>query len=63
MRKFLRWAGARAKEPTTWAGMAVIAVTLGVDVHVARNLADGLGLIIGGALVGATGMPRDAGPR
>lgn len=52
MRKVLRWMGARAKEPTTWTGVAVIAATLGADPHTATNLAHGAALIVGGALVG-----------
>lgn len=52
MGKFSRWVGARAKEPTTWTGLAMIAVTVGVDPKLASNLAHGIALVVGGALVG-----------
>jgi hypothetical protein len=57
MRKLLAWIIARAKEPSTWTGLAVIAGTLGVDAGRALTVAQGVGLIVGGALVAATTTP------
>ena len=56
MRKILQWMGARAKEPTTWTGLAVIAVSFGADARLAGDLAHGVGLVVGGALVGANSV-------
>lgn len=56
MRKILQWVGARAKEPTTWTGLAVIAVSFGADPRIAGDLAHGVGLVVGGALVGTNRM-------
>lgn len=55
MRRVLRWARARAQEPSTWVGMAVIAGTLGMEADTARALAEGVALVVGGALVAKDG--------
>ena len=48
---FLAWAKTRAHEPSTWAGLAMIAVVLGSDPMQAQGLAQAISLIIGGGLV------------
>jgi hypothetical protein len=60
--QFLAWARMRSREPSTWAGMAMIAVVLGSDPMQANGLAQAISLIIGGGLV-ATGPVDEAGER
>lgn len=57
---FFAWAKTRAGEPSTWVGMAMIAVVLGSDPMQAQGLAQAISLIIGGGLV-ATGQRHDQG--
>lgn len=54
---FLAWAKTRAHEPSTWAGLAMIAVVLGSDPMQAQGLAQAISLIIGGGLVAAAEAP------
>lgn len=58
MRNILRWARARAQEPTTWAGLAIIATQMGVSAETANHIAQGFALILGGALVVTTDGAR-----
>ena len=60
MRAFGRWAVQRVREPSTWAGAAMIAVVLGSDPMQAQGLAQAISLIIGGGLVATptAGEPR-----
>ena len=57
---FLAWAKTRVSEPSTWVGMAMIAVVLGSDPMQAQGLVQAISLIIGGGLM-ATGQPRGEG--
>lgn len=57
---FLAWAKTRVNEPSTWVGLAMIAVVMGSDPMHAQGVAQAISLIIGGGLV-ATGRPRDEG--
>lgn len=54
---FLAWLRLRAQEPSTWAGMAMIAVVLGSDPMQAQGLAQAISLIIGGGLVATGPVP------
>ncbi len=47
----LAWVKLRVREPSTWAGVAMIAVVLGSDPMQAQGLAQALSLIVGGGLV------------
>jgi len=51
---FWNWARLRARESSTWAGLAMIAVVLGSDPMQAHGVAQAISLVIGGGLV-ATG--------
>ena len=55
LRIFLGWARLRAREPSTWMGMAMIVVVLGSDPLQAPTLIEACSLIIGGGLVAANG--------
>lgn len=46
-----QWLRARGREPSTWAGMAMIAIVLGSDPIRAHGVAEAISLIIGGGLV------------
>lgn len=56
---FLNWVRLRARESSTWAGLAMIAVVLGSDPMQANGLAQAISLIVGGGLV-AVAPDRDA---
>lgn len=56
LRIFLGWARLRAREPSTWMGMAMIVVVLGSDPLQAPTLIEACSLIIGGGLVAANGQ-------
>jgi hypothetical protein len=60
MRALVRWAWLRLREPSTWAGAAMIAVVLGSDPMQAHGLAQAVSLIIGGGLVA---VPSAGGER
>jgi hypothetical protein len=47
----LGWLRLRAREGSTWVGLAMIAVVLGSDPMQAHGLAQAISLIIGGGLV------------
>lgn len=57
---FWIWARMRARESSTWAGLAMIAVVLGSDPMQAHGVAQAISLVIGGGLI-ATGpsVPRE----
>ncbi len=63
MRAFVRWALLRLREPSTWAGAAMIAVVLGSDPMQAQGLAQAISLIIGGGLVAAPSAALAGGDR
>jgi len=63
MRAFVRWALLRLREPSTWAGAAMIAVVLGSDPMQAQGLAQAISLIIGGGLVAAPSAALADGDR
>lgn len=46
-----QWLRARGREPSTWAGLAMIAIVFGSDPMRAHGVAEALSLIIGGGLV------------
>lgn len=55
MKKITKWLGKRAKERSTYAGVAVIASLLGaheVGVQI-DQIGQAVGLIVGGGLIGA----------
>lgn len=54
---FLAWMRLRASEPSTWAGLAVIAVVLGSDPMQAHAVVQAVSLIIGGGLVASGPVP------
>ncbi len=54
IRSLLEWVRLRARESSTWAGLAMIAVVLGSDPMQAHGMAQAISLILGGGLV-ATG--------
>lgn len=56
-RDFLAWLRLRLAEPSTWAGMAMIAVVLGSDPMQAQGLAQAVSLIIGGGLMATGPVP------
>jgi hypothetical protein len=47
------WVRQRVREPSTWMGVAMIAVVMGGDPIQAQNLAEAISLIVGGGLVAA----------
>lgn len=51
VRAVLSWLKLRARESSTWAGLAMIAVALGSDPMAAHGVAQAVSLIIGGGLV------------
>ncbi|MCG2839769.1 hypothetical protein L6Q21_02080 [Sandaracinobacter sp. RS1-74] len=51
---FAAWLKTRVREPSTWVGLATIAVVLGSDPMQAQGLVQAISLIVGGGLV-ATG--------
>lgn len=57
MQAFLRWAQLRLREPSTWAGAAMIAIVLGSDPMQAQGMAQAISLIIGGGLVATGPVP------
>lgn len=57
MRVMLAWLKMRARESSTWAGLAMIAVALGSDPVAAHGVAQAVSLIIGGGLVTAGPTP------
>jgi hypothetical protein len=63
MDKLTDWLRLRVREPSTWAGLAMIAVVLGSDPMQAHAIAQGIALVIGGGLMAAGPMPevRDQG--
>lgn len=56
-----QWMRARVVEPTTWAGMAMIAIVLGSDPMQAHGVAEAVSLIVGGGLVARTRAGTAAG--
>ncbi|MGQ5702746.1 hypothetical protein ACUJ46_11920 [Sandaracinobacteroides sp. A072] len=48
----------RVREPSTWAGLAMIAIVMGSDPMQAHGIVQAVSLIIGGGLVTA-GPPAD----
>ncbi|WP_448585654.1 hypothetical protein [Thermaurantiacus sp.] len=61
METFLAWAAMRARETSTWVGLAMIAVILGSDPEAATGLAQAISLIVGGGLVAVGPVPESAG--
>lgn len=59
VRAITGWLKLRARESSTWAGMAMIAVALGSDPMAAHGVAQAVSLIIGGGLVTAGPTVRD----
>ncbi len=60
MARFLCWLRQRARESSTWVGLAMIAVAVGSDPMQAMSLAQAISFIVGGGLI-ATG-PTPAPP-
>ncbi len=54
----LSWLKTRVREPSTWVGLSMIAVVLGLDPLRAQSLAEAVSLIIGGGLVMAARKPK-----
>lgn len=54
----LAWALARLREPSTWAGLAIIAAVLGSEPMQGEQAAQVISLILGGGLV-ASGRKSD----
>lgn len=52
LRAVVAWVRMRVAEPSTWVGMAMIAVALGRDPTEAHGMAQAISLIVGGGLVG-----------
>lgn len=50
-RGFLDWVRLRIQEPSTWAGVAMIAIAFGSDAARAERLVEAVSLIVGGGLV------------
>jgi hypothetical protein len=61
MSEFIEWMRLRGREPSTWVGLAMIAVMLGSDPMQAHAVAQAVGLILGGGLVAAGPLPSDDG--
>ncbi|QMW23376.1 hypothetical protein [Sandaracinobacteroides saxicola] len=60
MKKIWAWLRARAVEPSTWTGVAVIAGSLGAHPEQALTIAQGIGLVVGGTLIGTPrGVSRE----
>lgn len=47
----VQWAAARVREPSTWAGLAMIFIVFGSDPMRAHGVAEAISLIVGGGLV------------
>ncbi len=60
MDKITEWLRLRAHEPSTWVGLAMIAVVLGSDPMQAHAIIQGIALVVGGGMVAAGPTP---GPR
>jgi hypothetical protein len=57
MEGLLCWLHQRARESSTWVGLAMIAVTLGSDPLQAMHLAQAISFIVGGGLIAAGPLP------
>lgn len=57
MAGFLCWLNQRARESSTWVGLAMIAVTIGSDPMQAMHLAQAISFIVGGGLIAAGPLP------
>lgn len=57
LREALAWLKLRIAEPSTWTGLAMIAVVLGSDPMQAHSLGQALSLILGGGLVASGPLP------
>jgi hypothetical protein len=57
MESFLAWAAMRAREASTWVGLAMIAMIFGSDPQSATGIAQAISLIVGGGLVAAGPVP------
>lgn len=49
--RFLDWVRLRIQEPSTWMGIAMIAIAFGSDAARAERLVEAVSLIVGGGLV------------
>ena len=63
LQAIVNWMLARARESSTWAGLAMIAVAMGSDPMQAHALAQAISLVIGGGLIAATPAVPDEGGR
>lgn len=63
VRATVAWLKLRARESSTWAGLAMIAVALGSDPLAAHGVAQAVSLIIGGGLVTAGPVAGDEAPQ
>ncbi len=61
MTAFIDWLRLRVREPSTWAGLAMIAIVLGSDPMQAHAMVQAIALILGGGLVAVGPMPGSAG--
>jgi hypothetical protein len=59
MDEFLEWMRLRGREPSTWAGFAMIAIVLGSEPAQAHAVVQAIALILGGGLVAAGPVPHD----
>lgn len=59
----LAWMKLRAREPSTWVGLAMIAVAMGSDPMQAQGIAQAVSLIVGGGLVAADQKRETGGGR
>ncbi|NBR33025.1 MAG: hypothetical protein EBS87_11805 [Sphingomonadaceae bacterium] len=55
LKKIAKWAGKRAKERSTYAGVAIVATVLGADKLGMQidQIGQAVGLIVGGGLIGS----------
>jgi hypothetical protein len=62
MTEFIEWMRLRGREPSTWAGVSMIAIVLGSDPLQAHAVVQGIALILGGGLVAAGPVPHNDEP-
>ncbi|WP_194744721.1 hypothetical protein [Thermaurantiacus tibetensis] len=57
MDRLLTWLAMRAREGSTWVGLAMIAVAVGSDPMKAMHLAQAISFIVGGGLIAVGPTP------
>lgn len=60
MAALLCWLQQRARESSTWVGLAMIAITIGSDPLQAMHLAQAISFIVGGGLIASGPLPTPA---